>query len=91
MISVIASQYQAAAMDAMYWNSTLRHYPVPTSGNYLPYDGAEELYSVHNSGLIALSLESNEISDSAVELLGRALRKNQWILGPAVLAVLDII
>lgn len=68
-------------MDAMYWNSTLRHYPVQMSRDYLPYNGAGELYSVHNSGLVALSIEANDLTDTGIEVLGRVLRKNQWILG----------
>jgi hypothetical protein len=79
LCSIVKSQ--AAAMDAMYWNSTLRHYPDSDGDMYLPFEGADELYSVHNSGLVALSIASNDLTDSGIESLGRALRKNQWLLG----------
>ena len=68
-------------MDAMYWNSTLRQYPESRPAESLPCSDVNEYYSVHNSGLVALCLASNDISDSGLETLGRVLRKNQWLLG----------
>ena len=68
-------------MDDMYWNSTLRNYPVCDHFDDASSDVENELCSVHNTGLVALSLECNDISDRGVELLARVLRKNQWLLG----------
>lgn len=91
IIVVCTSQAQAALMDAMYWNSTLRNYSACDHMDTVSPDDENEFYSVHHTGLVALSLESNCLSDRGVEALARVLRKNQWILGIALITRNDLV
>ena len=73
-------QCQEAVMDTLFWDTSLRLYPFMKSG-ILTAQQTDELDLVFSQGLIALSLNGNEITDSGLGFIRRALRCNHWILG----------
>lgn len=73
-------QSQASLMDSMHWNRNLRNYPHDADFCWSE-EAPGEAYSVHTAGLVGLSLSGNHITDHGIEVLGRTIRKNNWLLG----------
>lgn len=80
-------------MEAEAWNTSLRE-PNEDEEEIINWEKEEEetrhqWSGVHGGpskrgrsvGLVALSLAGNRISDIGLELLGRTLRKDRWLLG----------
>lgn len=82
------SQANSSIMDADAWNSSLRHNSDDDDQDNMELGDRSNWSGVHNLsrigrsvGLVALSLAGNRISDAGLELLGRALRRDRWLLG----------
>jgi hypothetical protein len=82
LVSILrASQ---ANMDQLYWNSTLRMSdPLSSSMDSSALAGAvinDETNHVFSSGLLVLDVAENELTSAAVDIMGRQLKNNNWLL-----------
>lgn len=75
----IASVVKAneSRMEVELWNQTLRASSQELSGKYVWNDKNR----IHSTGLIAVSLKGNSITDKGLDLLAPYLVDNHWLLG----------
>jgi hypothetical protein len=91
-------QAQAATLDTLFWNATLRSdhsgaahacASTRTGVQVGPVDGDETSF-VFSAGLVVLSLNGNAFTDEGLLSISRALRKNSWLLGNLIHSIVTL-
>ena len=69
-------------LDTMFWNATLKADPqsLSISGSSTA-EHTKQTNRVLSSGLVAISLNGNNITKSGVDLLQKVIATNHWFLG----------
>lgn len=73
-------QSQEAMLDTLFWNTTLRSDPLVLSDTATT-KRTLETNQVLSSGLVALSVNGNNITKAGVNVIARAISNNHWFLG----------
>ena len=74
------SQRQEAILDTLFWNVTLRSHTTAISTIETAKQSKESDF-VFSEGLVALSLNGNNITEVGIGYLRSALHSNHWFLG----------
>ena len=67
-------------LDTLFWNTTLRSDPFSISGAAAEKH-AEETNLVLSSGLVAISINGNNVTKKGMDVIRRAVSSNHWLLG----------
>jgi hypothetical protein len=67
-------------LDTLFWNTTLRSDPLAVSGTAAA-KRSQETNRVLSSGLVAISINGNNITKSGIDFIRRAISTNHWFLG----------
>lgn len=67
-------------LDTLFWNTTLRSDPLAVSGTAAA-KRTQETNRVLSSGLVAISINGNNITKSGIDFIRRAISTNHWFLG----------
>jgi hypothetical protein len=76
----IRDKSQEAMLDTLFWNTTLRSDPLAVSGTAAA-KRTQETNRVLSSGLVAISINGNNITKSGIDFIRRAISTNHWFLG----------
>lgn len=70
-------------LDNLFWNTTLRSDALTMSENSASRH-SHETNLVLSSGLVALSVNGNKITNIGAEIIRKSIHKNHWLLGKLV-------
>ena len=70
-------------LDNLFWNTTLRSDALTMSENS-PARHSHETNLVLSSGLVAVSVNGNKITNIGAEIIRKSIYKNHWLLGKLV-------